>query len=52
MLIKDYCIKGLMDEARQLLEKMREDGCSPDDCAYSNTISRGCILNNDLTNAS
>uniref|UniRef100_A0A803KMX2 Pentatricopeptide repeat-containing protein n=1 Tax=Chenopodium quinoa TaxID=63459 RepID=A0A803KMX2_CHEQI len=39
-----------MSEAAQLLSKMDEDGCLPDDCTYI-IIIRGYIFNNDLSNA-
>uniref|UniRef100_A0A803KMU8 Pentatricopeptide repeat-containing protein n=1 Tax=Chenopodium quinoa TaxID=63459 RepID=A0A803KMU8_CHEQI len=49
-MIKGFCKKGLMSEAAQLLIKMDEDGCPPDDCTY-NMIIQENILNKDLSSA-
>uniref|UniRef100_A0A803L4V1 Pentatricopeptide repeat-containing protein n=1 Tax=Chenopodium quinoa TaxID=63459 RepID=A0A803L4V1_CHEQI len=49
-MVKGFCKKGLMSEVAQVLRIMEENGCPPNDRTY-NTIIRGYILNNDLSNA-
>ncbi len=39
-----------MSEAVELLNKMKQSGCSPDEVTY-NTIVKGFIINKDFPNA-
>ena len=44
------CKQGLINIAADLFWKMKDNGCPPNGFTY-NTMIRGCILNNAITNA-
>jgi pentatricopeptide repeat protein len=49
-MIKGLCQEGLIDEASELLEKMDEKGCSPNDRTY-NKIIQGLLQHNETSKA-
>ena len=49
-MIGGLCRKGLMDESKELLTRMEENGCFPDGCTY-NLIVRGYLKKNESDKA-
>ena len=49
-MINGLCEEGLIDEASELLEKMDENGCSPNDRTY-NTMIQGLLQQNMASKA-
>ncbi|XP_056697404.1 putative pentatricopeptide repeat-containing protein At1g12700, mitochondrial [Spinacia oleracea] len=49
-MIKRFCKKGLLTDADELLKKMEDNGCSPDNCTF-NTIIRGFLYGKNVKRA-
>ena len=47
-MIKGLCKEGLLNEARELFEKMEEFGCQPNHITY-NTIIQGFLHHNETS---